>query len=341
MTDDALPLVLVTRALPEGWLSRLDGRCRLLQGDADTPGFDPPLRAALPRADAILCLLTERIDAALLDRAPRLRVVSTMAVGVDHIDVAACTARGIPVGHTPDVLTEATADLAIALLLAVARRLPWAAADAREGRWSTWSPTGWLGADLHGASLGIVGLGKIGAAVARRAHGFGLRLSYASPRARPELEEGLGLRRLPLPELLAGSDFVSLHVPLGPDTRHLIDARALRRMKPTAILINTARGPVVDPAALAEALHAGTIGGAALDVTDPEPLPPEHPLYACPNLLVLPHIGSATWGTRRRMAELAADNVLAGLEGRSLPCTVNPEVRPRAATERSDPAEPT
>jgi glyoxylate reductase len=328
MTND-LPLVLVTRALPSEWLSRLHGRCTLVIGDADVPGLQPRILAALPRADAILCMLTERIDAAVLDRAPRLRVVSNMAVGVDNIDVAACTARGIPVGHTPGVLTEATADLAMALLLAAARGLPQAAADAREGRWSTWSPTGWLGADLHGARLGIVGLGQIGAAVAQRARGFGLDLVYAAPRPRPELEAALGLHRLPLPELLATSDLVSLHVPLVPATRHLVDAEALRRMKPTAILVNTARGPVVDLEALGQALRAGTIGGAALDVTDPEPLPPEHPLYACPNLLVVPHIGSATVGTRRRMAQLAADNVLAALEGRSLPRSINPEVAPR------------
>lgn len=324
-----LPLVLVTRALPDGWLSRLDGRCRLLVGHPDVAGLQAELRGALPHADAILCLLTERIDAAVLDQAPRLRVVSNMAVGVDNIDVAACTARGIPVGHTPGVLTEATADLAMALLLSIARQLPQAAADARAGRWSTWSPTGWLGADLHGARLGIVGLGKIGAAVARRARGFGLELRYASPRPNPELEATLGLRHQALPELLAECDFVSLHVPLTPHTRHLIDARALRRMQPTAFLINTARGPVVDPDALGEALRAGTIAGAALDVTDPEPLPHEHPLFTCSNLLIVPHIGSATVGTRRRMAELAADNVLAGLEGRSLPCAVNPGVPPR------------
>lgn len=328
--SDGLPLVLVTRALPEGWLAPLHGRCTMIVGEAEVPGLQPHIVEALPRADAILCLLTERIDAAVLERAPRLLVVSNMAVGVDNIDVAACTARGIPVGHTPGVLTEATADLAMALLLAAARRLPQAAADAREGRWSTWSPTGWLGADLQGARLGLVGLGKIGAAVARRARGFGLELAYAAPRARPELEASLGpLRHLPLPELLATSDFVSLHVPLTATTRHLIDADALRRMKPTAILINTARGPVVDSAALAEALHAGTLGGAGLDVTDPEPLPLDHPLFACPNLLVVPHIGSATVGTRRRMAELAANNVLAALEGRSLPHAVNPGVGPR------------
>lgn len=327
MSDD-LPLVLVTRALPEGWISPLAGRCRLVVGDADTPGLQPAIMEALPHADALLCLLTERIDAAVLERAPRLRVVSNMAVGVDNIDVAACTARGIAVGHTPGVLTEATADLAMALLLAAARRLPEAAADARAGRWSTWSPTGWLGADLYGARLGIVGLGKIGAAVARRAHGFGLELVHATPRARPELEAALGVRHVSLAELLATSDFVSLHVSLSHATRHLIDARALQCMRPTAILVNTARGPVVDPDALGRALRAGTLAAAALDVTDPEPLPPAHPLYACPNLLVVPHIGSATVGTRRRMAELAVNNVLAALDGRSLPCSVNPEVVP-------------
>lgn len=324
--NEPLPLVLVSRALPEGWLARLEGRCTMLVGDADTPGFDPPLLEALPRAEGILCLLTERIDAALLDRAPALKVVSTMAVGVDHVDVAACAARGIAVGNTPGVLTEATADLTMALLLAAARRLPEAAADARAGRWSTWSPTGWLGADLSGARLGIVGLGWIGEAVARRARGFGMDLVYTSRTARPEVEAALGARPVALDELLATSDFVSLHVPLVPSTHHLIDAAALRRMKPTATLVNTARGPVVDPAALAEALHGGQIAAAALDVTDPEPLPPDHPLYACPNLLVVPHIGSATRGTRRRMAELAADNVLAGLAGEPLPHSVDPRV---------------
>lgn len=324
--NEPLPLVLISRALPKGWLARLEGRCTLRVGDADTPGFDPPLLEALPRAEGILCLLTERIDAALLDRAPALKVVSTMAVGVDHIDVAACAARGIAVGNTPGVLTEATADLTLALMLAAARRLPEAAADARAGRWSTWSPTGWLGADLSGARLGIVGLGWIGEAVARRARGFGLEIVYTSRTARPEVEAALGVRPVPLAELLATSDFVSLHVPLLPSTRHLIDAAALRRMKSTAILINTARGPVVEPTALAEALRRGQLAGAALDVTSPEPLPPDHPLFACPNLLVVPHIGSATHGTRRRMAELAADNVLAGLAGEPLPHSVDPRL---------------
>lgn len=323
MTAD-LPLVLVTRALPEGWLRSLDGRCRVLTGDADTPGFDPTLAAALPEAHGILCLLTERIDGPLLHRAPNLRVVSNMAVGVDNIDVPACTARGIAVGHTPGVLTEATADLAMALLLAAARNLPQAAADARAGKWSTWSPTGWLGADLHGARLGIVGLGKIGAAVARRARGFGMELCHASRSSKPQLEEELSIVSLSLPELLATSDFVSVHVPLSEQTHHLIDAAALRSMKPSAILVNTARGAVVDPDALLHALRTAEIAAAAIDVTDPEPLPAEHPLFAEPRLLIVPHIGSATHGTRRRMAQRAADNVLAGIEGRPLPYCVNP-----------------
>ena len=319
------PLVLVTRALPDGWLDRLSSY-ELLVGPADRAGWTPPLLEALPRADAIFCLLTEPIDETILSRAPRLRVVSNMAVGVDNIDVAACTRRAVPVGHTPGVLTEATADLTFALLLARARRLPEATTDARQGRWSIWSPDGWLGADLHGATLGIVGMGKIGRAVCRRAAGFGLKVVYAHPRPVADLPGEPTPRHVELPELLATSDFVSLHVPLTPATRGLVDAAALRQMKRTAILVNTARGPIVDADALLEALAAGEIAGAALDVTDPEPLPPSSPLYAHPNVLIAPHIGSATEGTRRAMAELACDNVVAALEGRRLPHCVNPSV---------------
>jgi phosphoglycerate dehydrogenase-like enzyme len=286
----------------------------------------PELASHLGEAEGLFTLLTVRVDEALLDRAPRLRVVSNMAVGVDNVDLAACTRRGIPVGNTPDVLTDATADLTMALLLAAARRLPEAAADARAGRWTTWSPTGWLGADLAGATLGIVGMGKIGRGVARRGHGFGLHLVYSDPSPQPNIEQSLAAVRLPLEELLRRSDFVSLHVPLTPETRGLIGEAALRTMKPNAILVNAARGAVVDTPALVRALREGWIAGAALDVTDPEPLPPDHPLYALPNCLILPHIGSATHGTRRRMAELACENLLAGLEGQRLPRCVNPEV---------------
>lgn len=313
-----LPLVLLSDPLPPEWIAMLEGRVELLVGPPG-PGFSAEQLARLGEAEGILCLLTTRVDEDLLTRAPRLRVVSNMAVGVDNIDLAACARRGIPVGNTPDVLTEATADLTLALLLAAARRLPEAAADARAGRWTTWNPTGWLGADLGGATLGIVGMGKIGRAVARRAHGFGLCLLYADPAPQPDIESTFGARRVPLEELLRASDFVSLHCPLTAETRGLLNAERLALMKPSAILVNAARGPVVDTSALVHALRAGVIAAAALDVTDPEPLPPDHPLYALPNCLILPHIGSATRGTRRRMAEIACRNLLAGLRGKPLP----------------------
>ncbi len=317
------PVVLLSHPLPAAWITALEGRVHLIVGADERPGWAPNLLDVLPEAQGLICLLTARVDSSLLDRAPRLRVVSNMAVGVDNIDVAACTRRGIPVGNTPGVLTDATADLTLALLLAAARRLPESAQDARAGRWTIWSPTGWLGADLRGAILGIIGLGKIGMAVAERARGFGLRLIYWQPRPKPN---DTGAIYVSLEELLATSDFISLHCPLNDSTRGLINEAALRSMKPTAILINAARGPVVETEALVRALSEGWIAAAALDVTDPEPLPPEHPLYSLPNCLITPHIGSATHGTRRRMAEIACENLLAGLEGRRLPHCVNPEV---------------
>ena len=318
-----LPFVIVTRGLPEGWLDPLPQQCRLLIGDPDRTGLSPEMLDVLPETEGLLTLLTETIDEAILERAPKLKVVSNMAVGVDNIDVDACTRRGIPVGHTPGVLTEATADLTFALLLSAARRLPEAMTDAAQGRWSTWSPTGWLGADLHGATLGIVGLGKIGTAVARRATGFGMKIVYSSRRD-PAPSAAPGWQRLELPELLATADFVSLHVPLTEQTRHLIDAAALSAMKPSAILINTARGPIVNPQDLDQALAEHRIRAAALDVTEPEPLPPEHPLYQRDDCLIAPHIGSATTGTRKAMAQLAVKNLLAGLRGEPLPYCVNP-----------------
>lgn len=316
--EDPRPLVLVTRCLPEAWIESLHEHARVMVG-SEGPGLDDDLRAALPEASGILSLLTEPIDADLLDAAPNLKVVSNMAVGVDNIDVAACRARGVAVGNTPGVLTEATADLTMALILAASRRLPQAIDDARAGRWTTWSPTGWLGRDLLGATLGVVGLGQIGRAVARRARAFGMSILYTSRSPRPEAAAQLGARQVELSGLLAVSDIVSLHVPLTEDTRHLIDAAALRSMKTSALLINTARGPVVDNDALLDAVRSGQIAGAALDVTDPEPLPAAHPMYAEPNLLVAPHIGSATEQTRRRMAELACRNLIAGLRGEALP----------------------
>jgi lactate dehydrogenase-like 2-hydroxyacid dehydrogenase len=307
-------------------MASLRGRVRALAGLVDATEIAPQLRAHLAEAEGLFCLLTIPVRAPLLAQMPRLRVVSNMAVGYDNIDVPACTRRRIPVGNTPSVLTEATADLTLALLLSAARGLPQSAQDARQGRWSTWRPAGWLGADLDGATLGIIGMGKIGQAVARRALGFGLHILYTDEIARPEAEDTLGARRVALDDLLRQSDFVSLHVPLTSATRRLINVETLRQMKPGAILINAARGPVVDTAALELALREGWIAGAALDVTDPEPLPPDHPLYQRPNCLIAPHIGSATHGTRRRMAGLACENLLAGLEGRRLPNCVNPEV---------------
>ena len=322
MKTMSLPLVLLTHTLPADWIASLDGRVRALTGPLDATRLAPELEARLAEAEGLFCLLTIPVQKDLLDRAPRLRVVSNMAVGVDNVDVAECTRRGIPVGNTPGVLTDATADLTMALLLAAARRLPESARDARAGRWKTWSPAGWLGADLRGATLGIVGMGKIGRAVAERARGFGMKIVYTDPAPSADAPGEF----LPLDELLRVSDFVSLHCPLTAETRGLMNESAFRKMKPTAILVNAARGPVVDTAALTRALADGQIAAAALDVTDPEPLPPEHPLYALPNCLIVPHIGSATHGTRRRMAEMACENLLAGLEGRRLPFCVNPEV---------------
>jgi lactate dehydrogenase-like 2-hydroxyacid dehydrogenase len=334
MTDhtDSAPLVIVTRALPDGWLDALVGRCEVRTGPADRAGLAPELEPELGRAHGILSMLTERIDDALLERAPRLRVVSNMAVGFDNIDVEACTRRGVAVGHTPGVLTDATADLAMGLLIAGARRMGESSRDALAGRWGIWTPTRWLGSDLRGSTLGIVGCGEIGSALAERAAAFGMRILYTDPNDRPAVETRTGAARVALDELLARSDFTSLHVPLGPETRGLIDRRALARMKRTAVLVNTARGPVIDHDALREALREGTIAGAALDVTDPEPLPPDDPLYGLPTCLITPHIGSATEGTRRRMAALAAENLLAGLAGERLPHCVNPEIYEHAGT---------
>ncbi len=297
--------VFVTRAVPGDALARLRSAHEVRIWDGPMPPEPAVLREAVAEAEGLLCLLTDRVDGALLDAAPRLRAIANYAVGTDNIDLALTRARGIPVGVTPDVLTEATADLAFALLLAAARRLPEAAAAARDGAWRTWEPAQWLGAEVYGAALGIVGYGRIGRALARRAEGF--RMSVRST-ADTELDE-----------LLANSDFVSLHCPLTPQTRHLIDAAALRRMRSSAILVNTARGGVVDQGALIDALGAGEIAAAAIDVTDPEPPPPGDPIYTTPNLLVLPHIGSATRTARVRMTELAVENLLAGLEGRPMP----------------------
>jgi glyoxylate reductase len=300
--------ILVTRELPFDALDRLRAEHDVDVWERPEPPPPEALRERAAGKDGLLTMLTERVDEALLDAAPSVRAIANMAVGTDNIDLAAAAARGIAVGNTPGVLTDATADLAFALLLAVARRLPEGAAEVREGRWGPWQPAHGLGADVTGATLGIVGRGRIGDAMARRGEGFGMDVIHSSRSS-----------GIPLDELLGRADFVSLHTPLTPETRHLIGEAALRRMKPTAFLINTARGGVVDQAALREALIEGRIAGAGLDVTDPEPLPPDDPLLDAPNLLVVPHIGSATVRTRARMAAMAADNLLAALAGKPMP----------------------
>jgi glyoxylate reductase len=307
--------VFVTRRLPGSAVERLAAEHEVEVWPETMPPSPRVLRARAPALEGLLTMLTDTLDAALIDAAPRLRAIANYAVGVDNIDLEAATARGIPVGNTPDVLTESTADLALALILGIARRLTESDAYVRRGEWRTWDPTLLLGRDLHGATVGIVGFGRIGRAVARRVEGFGCQVLQTS--------RGGGIE---LPELLARSDFVTLHAPFTDETRGLIDAEALAQMKPTAYLVNSARGPLVDTAALARALHGGELAGAALDVTDPEPLPGDHPLLDAPNLLVLPHVGSATHATRERMAEMAVDNLLAGLAGERMPNCANPEV---------------
>jgi glyoxylate reductase len=310
----AMARCIVTRKLPFDALERLRAEHEVEVWRGALPPTPAELRELAAGAEGILSMLTDAIDRELIDACPDLRAVANFAVGTDNVDVAYASERGIAVGNTPGVLTETTADLAFALILAVSRRIAEAAESVRRGDWWTWEPAGWLGHDVHGATLGIVGPGLIGEAVARRGEGFGMRI------LRTGREPGPG--RVALDDLLAESDVVSLHCPLTPETRGLIDEQALMRMKQSAILINTARGEVVDSEALRRGLESGWIAGAGLDVTDPEPLPGYHPLLGAPNLTVVPHIGSASHATRGRMASMAVDNLLAGLAGEPMPSPV-------------------
>jgi lactate dehydrogenase-like 2-hydroxyacid dehydrogenase len=323
------PKVFITRVIRDRGLDLVKDFC-----EAEIwPGELPPSRAALLEkvrgVDGLLCLLTDRIDGEVLDAAgPQLKVVSNHAVGFDNIVVPAATARGIPVGNTPGILTDATADFAFALLLAAARRVTEAERYLRAGKWLTWGPSTLLGADFVGATLGLVGFGRIGRAMAKRAAGFDLRVVYYDPSAPPAPE----LNAVPaasLEDLLRQSDFVSLHTPLTAETHHLVNAAFLAQMKPSAVLVNTSRGGVVDQQALYTALKEGWISAAALDVTDPEPLPLDNPLLTLENCLITPHIASASIASRDRMALLAAQNLIAGLKGEPLPHCVNPEVYSR------------
>ncbi len=320
------PTVLVTRRVPEAIMARMAAVVSLRVWEGDNPVPRPHLIEWIAGCEGLYCLLTDRIDTTVLDAAGgSLRVVSQMAVGYDNIDVAACTTRGIPVGNTPGVLTETTADLTLALMLAALRRVVEAAEFVRQDRWQTWRPMELTGLDLYGSTVGIIGLGRIGKAVARRLRGFDCRLLYTQPEPEPEAQ-AFGADFVSLDDLLSASDVVTVHCPLNESTRGLINAGRLARMKPLAFLINTARGPIVDQAALLAALRRGVIAGAGLDVADPEPMRADHPLLALPNVTILPHIGSASIATRTRMASMAADNLLAGLHGERLPHCVNPEV---------------
>ena len=302
-----MAIVYVTRALPGDELERLRSAGHDVRvHDRAMPPTREQLLAGVADADGLLALLTERVDEQLLAAAPRLRAIANYAVGCDNVDLAAASARGIPVGVTPDVLTDATADLTMALLLAAGRHLLEAERAVREGRWRTFEPRGWLGLELRGARIAIIGFGRIGRAVAERAAAFGMEIDEVG-------------RDDDLHAALARADVVSLHCPLSDATRHMIDAPALAAMRPSAILVNTARGPIVDQRALVDALRDGAIAAAALDVTDPEPPPPDDPLLSAPNVVLLPHIGSATHAARERMAALAVDNLLAALAGEPMP----------------------
>lgn len=323
--------VFVTRAIDSAALERLRVAASVTVWRGEIPPPASKLRSAMANADAILSMLTDKIDARVIAGAPRLRVISNMAVGVDNIDLDAATRAGIAVGHTPGVVTEATADLAFGLLMSAARRIAEADRSVRAGKWRTWGPMTMLARDVHGSTLGLIGFGAIGQAVARRAMGFGMRVLYLNHRSRnrsslridSRLANAVGVS---LPGLLAQSDFVSLHVPLTAKTRHMMGAREFALMKPAAILINTARGAVVDQPAMVAALKSGHLGGAGIDVTDPEPIAPGDPILRLANVVITPHIGTASTATRASMAAMAVDNILAVFGGRAPRWCGNPQV---------------
>jgi glyoxylate reductase len=321
------PRVFVTRVMAQEALDKIAQATEMEVWPEELP---PPYEVLLEKArdaEGLATLLSDRIDAALMDKAPKLKVVSNMAVGYDNISIAEATKRHIFVSNTPGVLNETTADLAFTLLMAAARRVVEAANYTSKGRWKTWGPKILLGQDINNATLGIIGLGRIGSEVAKRGRGFNMKvLYYDEIRQSEEKERQLGVEYIPeLAKLLSGSDFISVHVPLLPQTHHLIGAAEFALMKPTAVFINTSRGPVVDQRALYEALKSGQIFAAAIDVTEVEPIPPDDPLLTLDNIIITPHIASASFTTRKNMALMAAENLLAGLRGQTPPNCVNPE----------------
>ncbi|HLW67200.1 MAG TPA: D-glycerate dehydrogenase [Gemmataceae bacterium] len=324
------PRVFVSRRIPDAGLKRI-----VAATDAEVwPEQLPPpyevLRKKIADCDGLVSLLTDRIDGNLFDAAPKLKVVSNFAVGFNNVDVPAATARGICVGNTPGALTDATADLAFALLLAAARRVVESAIDARAGKWKTWEPLGYLGVDLAGKTLGIAGMGRIGYAMAKRARGgWDMNIIYYDEVANPKAEADLKARRVDFDTLLRESDFISVHAALTDSSRGMFSTKEFAKMKRTAVFINSARGPLVDQKALVEALKSATIFAAGVDVTDPEPPDPNDPFLHLPNAVVAPHIASATHSTRDGMAEICADNLIAGVTGQPLPAWVNPDVGPQ------------
>ena len=321
------PHAFITRTLLPEALSIIEQVAEVDLWPDEWPPSVAEMRRRSAAADGILTTIMDRVDAALFDAAPNLRAVSQLSVGLDNVDLGEATRRGIPVGNTLGVLSKSTADLAFALLLGAARRTSESERWLRAGGWQlAFHPTHWLGQDVHGATLGIVGLGQIGREIARRAQGFDMRVLYYSRTRNPAAERQYGVTYADFAALLAQSDFVMLCVPLTPQTHHLIGAAELATMKPAGILINVSRGPVVDPAALYDALRSGIIRSAALDVTDPEPIPPDDPLLTLENLVITPHIGSAALPTRLNTMQLAARNLAAGLTGQPMPACANPEV---------------
>jgi glyoxylate reductase len=326
--------VFVTRAIDSAALERLRAAAAVTVWRGEMPPPASTLESALANADAVLSMLTDKIDARVITGAPRLRVISNLAVGVDNIDLDAATRAGIAVGHTPGVVTEATADLAFGLLMATARRIAEADRSVRAGKWRTWGPMTMLGRGVHASTLGLIGFGAIGQAMARRAMGFGMRVLYLHHRSRNPSPRRIDSRLanavgVSLPRLLAQSDYVSLHVPLTAKTRRMMGAREFALMKPGAILINTARGAVVDQPAMVAALKSGHLGGAGIDVTDPEPIAYGDPILRLANVVITPHIGTASIATRASMATMAVDNILTVFGGRVPRWCANPQVRLR------------
>ncbi len=320
------PQVFVSRIIPDEGLNLV---LETFDAEVWEDELPPPRHVLLEKIKdkvGLLSLLTDKIDAELMDLNPQLRVVSNYAVGFDNIDIPAATQRGLPIGNTPGVLTDTTADFAFTLMMSSARRVVEGADYVRAGKWKTWGPKLLTGVDLHNATLGLIGFGRIGQAMAKRASGFDMRVLYYDQYRREDLEKSMGVTYADMDTLLRESDFVSIHTDLNATTRHMFNHDAFAKMKSSAIVINSARGPIIDPDALYNALSSGTIRAAALDVTEPEPILMDSPLVNLPNCLIVPHIASATIATRGKMAEMAAKNLIAGVNGERLPTPVNPEV---------------